>query len=88
MAIQKPKHSRRVSEKRPRVAVSDKHFLASALYEKAVNLFEGDVAAARRWVQTPQEALGNRTPLGMASTRVGKREVENLILRLEQGVFS
>jgi putative toxin-antitoxin system antitoxin component (TIGR02293 family) len=80
--------ARRQSEGKLRPDESDRLFRASALFEKAIDLFEGDVTAAGRWLQAPQEALSNRTPLELASTDVGAREVENLILRLEHGVFS
>ncbi|REJ86758.1 MAG: DUF2384 domain-containing protein [Planctomycetota bacterium] len=60
----------------------------SELFAKAVHLFGGDAGRARRWLQTPQRALGRATPLEMASTEVGAREVENLIGRIEHGVFS
>ena len=55
--------------------------------DMAVALFEGDIAAARKWLQMPQRGLGGETPLDFASTEVGAREVENLIGRLEHGVF-
>jgi putative toxin-antitoxin system antitoxin component (TIGR02293 family) len=58
------------------------------VYEKAVNLFEGDAAAARTWLAAPAKALGNETPLSLVETEIGAREVEDLIGRLEHGVFS
>lgn len=58
------------------------------VYQLAVELFEGDQAAARRWLSAPRAALGGRSPLEMARIEVGAREVEDLIGRLEHGVFS
>ncbi|MDA1052186.1 MAG: DUF2384 domain-containing protein [Planctomycetota bacterium] len=58
------------------------------LFEQAVDLFEGDVDAARDWLETPNKGLGGETPLRLAETEIGAREVENLIGRLEHGVFS
>ena len=52
------------------------------------DLFEGDQGAARRWLRKPQRALGDNTPLAMSRTEVGAAEVENLIGRLEYGVFT
>lgn len=57
------------------------------LYSSALELFEGDEDEAREWLKRPREALGGQTPLEMAKTELGAREVENLILALEQGVF-
>jgi uncharacterized protein (DUF2384 family) len=36
----------------------------------------------------PQRALGGAVPLEIAKTEVGAREVEQIIGRLEQGVFT
>lgn len=58
------------------------------VFSAAIALFEGDAAKARDWMKTPRAALSNMTPLDMASTEVGAREVEALIDRLEEGVFS
>lgn len=58
------------------------------LFEQAVDLFEGEVDAARDWLETPNKGLGGETPLRLAETEIGAREVENLIGRLEHGVFS
>lgn len=66
---------------------SERLYRLAVLFEKAADLFEGDVAAAREWLQSPAKAFAGRTPLQMAETEVGAREVENLIGRLEHGVF-
>lgn len=67
---------------------SDRVLRASRVFALAVDLFEGDVAAARQWLETPQPGLGGVTPIEFASTEVGAREVENLIARLEHGVIA
>lgn len=58
------------------------------VFEKAVELFEGDVEAARRWLNTPNKALADTSPAKKAETESGAREVEHLIGRLEHGEFS
>lgn len=60
----------------------------ATVFEKAVGLFEGDVAGAVTWLTSPKSALGHETPLDFSRTELGAREVENLIGRLEHGVFS
>ena len=67
---------------------SERLLRISAIFEDAVDLFEGDVAAAVNWLTTPRKALGDRAPLAYARTEPGAREVENLIGRLEHGIFS
>ena len=58
------------------------------LIDLAVQLFEGDLAAARGWLAAPQPVLGGKSPLDLSRTEVGSREVEALIGRLEQGIPS
>jgi putative toxin-antitoxin system antitoxin component (TIGR02293 family) len=67
---------------------SERLLRISTLFEKAVELFEGDVAGAVTWLTSPKRALGRQTPLAYLRTEPGAREVEALIGRLEDGVFS
>lgn len=67
---------------------SERLLRAARLFQKAIELFEGDAAAARTWLTTPNRALKDKRPLDLARTELGAREVENLIGRLEHGVFT
>ena len=67
---------------------SDRLVRLARLWSAAVDLHEGDIDAARHWLTTPKRAFSGDTPLTYARTEVGAREVENLIGRLEHGVFS
>jgi len=67
---------------------SERLLRISTVFELAVELFEGDVAAAIDWLTAPKKALGGNAPLAYARTELGAREVEALIGRLEHGVFS
>lgn len=67
---------------------SDRLLRVSRVFGKALALFEGNLEAARTWLSTPAPALAGRTPQDLSTTEVGAREVENLIGRLEHGVFS
>ncbi len=80
--------SRRKKEKKLTAAESDRLVSVSRLLTQAVELFEGDKEKAFRWFVQPNRGLGGLTPLEMAATETGTREVENLIGRLEHGVFS
>jgi putative toxin-antitoxin system antitoxin component (TIGR02293 family) len=53
-----------------------------------VELFAGDAGAAVKWLTTPKEALYGQEPLQYSRTEPGAREVENLIGRVEYGVFA
>lgn len=67
---------------------SERLLRISTIFEKAVELFEGDVVGAVAWLTRPQKALAHRTPLAYSRSELGAREVENLIGRLEHGGFS
>ena len=67
---------------------SERLLRLASIFEKSVELFEGDVPAAVQWLVTPKRALENQSPLKYARTEIGAREVANLIGRLEHGVFS
>lgn len=80
--------SRRKKSKRLSPDESDRLLRAARVLGRARDLFEGDFEAARRWIGNPSVALGGATPLEFAATEIGAREVEDLIGRLEHGVFS
>jgi len=67
---------------------SERLLRLSKLLEASAALFEEDREGAVAWLRSPNRALGGETPLGMSKTEIGAREVENLIGRLEHGVFS
>ena len=80
--------TRRKKERKLSAAESDRLVTVSRLLAQAVELFEGDKDKALRWFMQSNRALGKLSPLEMAGTETGAREVENLIGRLEHGVFS
>jgi putative toxin-antitoxin system antitoxin component (TIGR02293 family) len=55
---------------------------------KALELFEGDHDAATEWMRSPLPALGGETPIDIARTELGARQVENLVGRIEHGIYS
>jgi putative toxin-antitoxin system antitoxin component (TIGR02293 family) len=67
---------------------SERLLRISTVFEKAVALFEGDVDAALNWLTTPSRALSDNTPWEYARFEPGARDVEDLIGRMEHGVFT
>ncbi len=67
---------------------SDRLLRISRIIGQSISLFEGDFEAARTWLKSPVLALGNKSPIELCATEIGAREVENLIGRLEHGVFA
>ena len=66
---------------------SERLFRLACLYDKAIEVFD-DPQLARKWLKEPSWALGEVTPLQYADTELGAQEVEDLLGRIEHGVFS
>jgi putative toxin-antitoxin system antitoxin component (TIGR02293 family) len=79
---------RRHSGRRLDPGRSDRLLRFARLFRLAVELHDGDQQAARDWLRKPAPALEGETPLDHAGTEAGAREVENLIGRLEHGVYT
>jgi putative toxin-antitoxin system antitoxin component (TIGR02293 family) len=80
--------ARRKKENRLSTDESERLLRMANLFEESLSLFEGDREAAVHWLSTPKKVLRNQSPFHFARTEVGAREVENLIGRIEHGVFS
>lgn len=68
-------------------AVSDRVIRYARILGFAVKVF-GDLADAKQWLSSPQFGLGGAVPLDYAKTEIGAREVENLLGRIQYGVYS
>ncbi len=68
-------------------AESDRVVRFARLMGKAVEVLESE-HSARQWLTSPQFGLGGAVPLDYADTEVGAREVEDLLGRIEYGVYS
>jgi putative toxin-antitoxin system antitoxin component (TIGR02293 family) len=66
---------------------SDRVLRFARLLGKAVEVFESE-QNARAWLSSPQVGLGGEVPLDYAETELGAREVEDLLGRIEYGVYS
>lgn len=80
--------ARRKASGRLSAVESEKLLRLSNIVEKALELFEGDRAGALAWLSSAKKELEEQTPLDYSRTEIGAREIENLIGRLEHGVFS
>jgi putative toxin-antitoxin system antitoxin component (TIGR02293 family) len=79
--------SRRKKEGRLKTDESERVLRIAKLYEKALEVLE-DAELARQWFKMPAKGLGGKTPLQYADTEPGAQEVEDLLGRIEYGVFS
>lgn len=79
--------TRRKGEGRFQVGESERLLRLGTLFDKAVDVL-GKQEDAQHWFLTPKKALGGQSPLEYADTELGAREVEDLLGRIEYGVFS
>lgn len=79
--------TRRKKEGRLRPEESERLLRIGLLFDRAVEVLGGR-ELAQQWFITPIIALGRVTPLEYADTEPGAREVENVLGRIEYGVFS
>ena len=81
-------YARRVADKsRLKLHESERAARLMRLFDRAKQLFATE-ENVRKWLHTELPALGWRTPIDFAQTEPGAREVENLIGRIEHGVYS
>lgn len=66
---------------------SDRVYRVARVYARALDVLESE-EAARAWLVTDNRALGWVTPLSLLDTDAGAREVEDVLGRIEYGVFS
>jgi putative toxin-antitoxin system antitoxin component (TIGR02293 family) len=87
LGISKATLHRRKAAGRLGQAESDRVVRFARLMGKAVEVMES-AENARRCLTAPQFGLGGAVPLEYAETEVGAREVEDLLGRIEHGVYS
>lgn len=87
IGISKATLHRRKATGRLDMAESDRVVRFARLLERAAEVMES-IEEGRRWLTSAQVGLGGAIPLEYAQTEVGAREVENLLGRIEYGVYS
>ncbi len=78
---------RRMARGRLDQAESDRVVRYARLMGRAIEVMESE-GSARQWLTSPQFGLGGAVPLEYAVTEAGAREVEQLLGRIEYGVYS
>jgi len=87
LGISKATHHRRKASGKLDAGQSDRVVRFARLMGKAIEVMESE-ENARQWLNSPQVGLGGAVPLVFAATEVGAREVEDLLGRIEYGVYS
>lgn len=81
-------YARRIANKgRLKLTEGERAVRIMRLFDRAKQVFGTD-ENTRRWFNARLLALGRKTPLEYAQTEPGAREVENVIGRIEHGVYS
>jgi putative toxin-antitoxin system antitoxin component (TIGR02293 family) len=65
----------------------DRVWRVAALFDRAAQVF-GDEEDAAAWFADPNLALGDVAPLALADTAPGVRAIDDLLGRIEYGVYS
>jgi putative toxin-antitoxin system antitoxin component (TIGR02293 family) len=79
--------ARRKQERRLHPGESDRLFRLVRIAERASEVL-GSEEKASRWLHTANRALGGKPPLGFLDTDLGSRQVEEVLGRIEHGVYS
>ncbi len=66
---------------------SDRLLRVASAFQKALELFE-DLEKARKWFTTSKAALAGFSPIECCDTETGCKEVENLLGRIDESVYS
>ena len=64
----------------------NQHLLIYELYRHGESVFDG-VANFRAWLERPNATLANKCPIDLLTSQQGFKEVDNLLTRLEYGVY-
>ena len=79
--------ARRKKEGRFQPDESERVLRIASLFDRALQVLHNQ-NRVKLWFKSPQKGLGGKTPLEYADTEPGAREVEDLLGRIEHGVFS
>lgn len=79
--------TRRRQEERLTAVESDRLVRLARVAHHAIDVL-GTTTKATSWLRTPNRALGGEIPMTLLDTEIGSRQVEEVLGRLEQGVYS
>jgi putative toxin-antitoxin system antitoxin component (TIGR02293 family) len=67
---------------------SEKLIRLARVYAFAKEVFGGDADQAVEWLRRPNRALGAQEPISLLDSDVGAQQVEDVLGRLQEGVYS
>ena len=78
---------RKAANERLTVEETDKALRLARIAMQAARVF-GDADKAHRWLRKPKRALQGETPLAYLASEAGARVVEEMLHRIEHGIFA
>jgi len=78
---------RKAANERLTVEETDKALRLERIAVQAERVF-GEAAKAHRWLREPKRALRGETPLAYLASEAGARVVEEMLYRIEYGMFA
>lgn len=69
------------------VLASDQLLRIAEIYAKGFEVF-ADEAMFKRWMDMPNQALGNKQPKDLLSNSIGRQLIYDVLCRIEYGVYS
>ena len=78
---------RRLEHGRLSLDESERFLAITKIFRQAIEVLGNEVKAVH-WLKSPVPALDGKTPLECAETQVGLREVEDVLTRIEDVVYS
>ena len=88
LVVPKRTLARRVAHDEPlTIEETDKTLRLARVDQLASRVF-GDDQKASRWLRKPKTALGGKSPLSYLATEAGARAVEEMLNRIDHGLFA
>ncbi len=80
-------HRKRTAKEKLKPASSERVVRIASVFSIAAGVLESDEKAAY-WLQQPNRALHGSKPVDLLDTEIGARAVEQVLNRLEHGIYS
>lgn len=88
LVVPKRTLARRQAKREPlTVEETDKALRLARIADLATRVF-GDEEKAHRWLRKPKRALNGRAPLAFLASETGARTVEQMLHRIDHGIFA
>jgi putative toxin-antitoxin system antitoxin component (TIGR02293 family) len=88
LVVPKRTLARRIAGNEPLTVEETDRALRLARITALANRVFGNPEKAHRWMRKPKHLLGGRTPVDFLASESGARQVEQMLYRIEHGIFA